>query len=269
MLEFLDGWLAFYLAVGLAVGFFAGMLGIGGGAITVPAVTFALARQGAPGDHLVHVALGTSLAAIIFVSFSSLRAHHAHGAVQWSAVRGMLPGVVLGAAAGTWIARFIPTFPLAVIFALFVFYAATRMLMNTKPRPGAQPHGRLALAGGGFAITALSSLVAVGGAVFTIPFLVRGAMPFHHALGTAAAVGFPLALFGTVGYMINGWGQPGLPAGAIGYVHVPALVCISIGSAVLAPVGARLAHATSVKTLKRVFAFVMYAMAIKLLWGLR
>jgi uncharacterized protein len=267
-MELIDAWLAFYLAIGVAVGFLAGLLGIGGGIIMVPLMTYAFAQKGYAPEHLLHVALGTSMATIIFVSISSMRAQDRLGAVDWGVVKQLTPGLVAGGLVGTWIARYIPTFPLAVFFALFACYGATNMLVGWTPKPGTRRPGAIAMFAGGFFICLISSLVAVGGAAITIPFLVWATIPFRTALGSAAAAGVPLALASTVGYVVNGWNQVGLPPGNLGYVHMPALVGIAIGSALLAPIGARIGHRTPVKTLRRIFAVLMYVIAFRLLWGL-
>jgi uncharacterized membrane protein YfcA len=264
----LDLWLVFYVVIGLTVGFFAGLLGVGGGAIMVPMMTYAFSKQGVPPELVLHVALGTGMATIIFTSLSSLWAHHGHGAVDWHVVRGMAPGLFAGGFAGSGVARFIPTFPLAIIFALFVTYAATQMMLDWKPRPGARLPGMLGLSVAGFFICGFSALVAIGGAALVIPWLMFCAVPFHRALGTAAAVGFPLALASTLGYVANGWTVPGLPSPHLGYVYIPAMVGIAVASVSMAPLGARLAHRVSPKTLRRVFAVVMYVMVVKMIMDL-
>lgn len=266
-MEFLDPWIAYYVLIGIAVGFFAGMLGIGGGAITVPMLVFVFNRKGYPSDVTLHLALGVSIASIIFTSLASLRAHHAHGAVDWRVVRRMTPGLIAGGFFGTWLARYIPPLPLSIIFCVFVYYVATNMLfINWKPRPGGVEAGRVTMFVAGFLICTMGALAAVGGAAMTIPFLVYYGITFHTAIGTAAAVGFPLALSSTIGYVVNGWNAPNLPPGSFGYVYLPALVAMTLGTVAMAPVGARFAHRSSVKTLKRVFAITMYALATKMVF---
>jgi len=180
----------------------------------------------------------------------------------------MTPGLVAGGFFGTWLARYIPTFPLAVIFCAFIFYVATNMLLNWRPKPArVKPSGTVYFVAG-FVICTISALAAVGGAAMTIPFLVSYGSSFHLAVGTAAAVGFPLALSSTIGYIVNGWSVPDLPAGSLGYVYLPALAAITIGTAITAPLGARFAHRSSVTTLKRIFAISMYVVVAKLLHGL-
>lgn len=265
---YLDVWLIAYVALGLVVGFLAGMIGVGGGAMIVPITTAIFAARGFAPEHTLRIALATSMASIIFVSFSSMRAHHRHGAVDWTILKQMTPGLIVGAFFGTWLARYVPTLPLAVFFAAFVFYAGTNMLVGWKPKSRASTPGALGMFIAGFVICAIAAMVAVGGAALVIPFLVWRSVPFHTALGTAAAVGFPISIAASLGYIANGWALPGLPPGNLGYVHLPAVVGIAIGSALLAPIGAKLAHSSSVRTLRFIMAFVLYALAIKLIWGL-
>ena len=180
-------------------------------------------------------------------------------------LRRLLPGIVLGTGLGTLLARHIPTFPLAVIFVVFVLYMASSMLFNWKPKPTRQLPGTAGLLGAGIVIGGCSALAAMGGATLTIPFLVFCNVPFHTAIGTASAVGFPIAVVGTIGYLVNGWGAAGLPAHSLGYIYVPALIGFTLGSMVLASFGARLAHRTSERSLKRIFAVVIGALGLKML----
>jgi uncharacterized protein len=261
----MDQWMLVYVAIGAFIGFFAGMLGMGGGGIQVPLTTMAFAAQGFPREHMLHVALGTAMATVIFTSISSLRAHHRHRAVNWSVLRRMIPGIIVGTGLGTLLARHIPTFPLAVIFVVFVLYMASSMLFNWKAKPTRCLPGPTGLFIAGTVIGLCSALAAMGGATLTIPFLVFCNVPFHMAIGTASAVGFPIAVVGSMGYLVNGWDTAGLPAHSLGYIYVPALLGFTVGSIVLAPVGARLAHRTSERSLKRIFAVVIGALGLKML----
>lgn len=261
----MDQWILVYIAIGAFIGFFAGMLGMGGGGIQVPLTTITFAAQGFPTEHMLHVALGTAMATVIFTSLSSLRAHHRHQAVDWRILYRLLPGVCLGTCLGTLVARHIPTFPLAIIFVCFVLYMASVMLFNWKAKPSRTLPGPLGIFTAGTGIGVCSALAAMGGATLTIPFLVFCNIPFHTAIGTASAVGFPIAVFGTIGYMINGWSTADLPAQSLGYIYLPALIGFTVSSMLLAPVGARLAHRTSERTLKRLFAVVIGALGLKML----
>ena len=234
----------------------------------MPLTTMAFAAQGFPHEHMLHVALGTAMATVIFTSIASLRAHHRHGAVNWGVLRRMIPGIVVGTGLGTLLARHIPTFPLAVIFTVFVLYMASSMLFNWKAKPTRHLPGPVGIFIAGTVIGVCSALAAMGGATLTIPFLVFCNVPFHMAIGTASAVGFPIAVVGSIGYLLNGWAAVGLPAQSVGYIYVPALIAFTVGSVVLAPVGARLAHRTSERALKRIFAVVIGALGLKMLVAL-
>ena len=258
-------WLAAYLLLGAFVGFFAGLLGVGGGAIMVPMLTTLFAAQGFPREHMVHLALGTSMAAIVFTSISSLRTHHAHGAVRWEIVKGIAPGVLLGTFGGSFVASRAPTAPLAVFFACFTAYVAVQMILNKKPKPSRELPGSAGLAAVGGGIGFISSLVAIGGGSLSVPFMTWCNVKMQHAIGTSAAIGLPIAVAGALGYLINGWGTEGLPAWTAGFVYLPALVLVSAVSSLTAPVGARLTHRLPVATLKKVFAGVLILLSAKML----
>ena len=261
-------WWAWYLAVGAFVGFFAGLLGVGGGLVTVPALAMIFSAQHFPADHVLHLALGTSMAAILFTSISSLREHHRHGAVIWTVVRDITPGILIGTALGTVLARQVSTRALAIFFAAFVVFVAVQMMFNLKPKPSRQLPGRLAVAGVGAGIGAVSSLAAIGGGTLTVPFLTWCNVKVHNAIGTSAAVGFPIALGGAVGYIVNGLSVAELPQWSLGFVYVPALAWLVASSMLTAPLGARTAHRLPVPTLKRIFAGVLVLLSAKMLSNL-
>ena len=261
-------WWAWYLAVGAFVGFFAGLLGVGGGLVTVPALAMIFSAQHFPADHVLHLALGTSMAAILFTSISSLREHHRHGAVIWAVVRDITPGILIGTALGTVLARQVSTRALAIFFAAFVVFVAVQMMFNLKPRPSRQLPGRLAVAGVGAGIGAVSSLAAIGGGTLTVPFLTWCNVKVHNAIGTSAAVGFPIALGGAVGYIVNGLSVAELPQWSLGFVYLPALAWLVASSMLTAPLGARTAHRLPVPTLKRIFAGVLVLLSAKMLSNL-
>ena len=262
-------WSLAYVALGLFTGFSAGLLGIGGGLVMVPALTMMFAAQGAfPAAEVLHLALGTSIATILFTSLSSLRAHHQHGAVLWQVVIRITPGILLGTVVGTLLAANVPAKPLALFFTCFVCFIALQMALNFKPKPTRQLPGAGGLFSVGAGIGAISSLVAIGGGAFTVPFLTWCNVRVQHAIGTSAAVGFPIAVGGTLGYIYNGLGHVGLPPGSLGYVFLPALAWLVPPSMLLAPVGARLAHRLPIAALKRIFAGLLVALAAKMLWKL-
>ena len=257
-------WLA-YLAIGALAGFIAGLLGIGGGAVIVPLLVFAFTAQGVPEAHLLHLALATTMATIVFTSVSSARAHHSHGSVDWSMARIMVPGMLVGAFAAALIAGMVPTRPLAIVFTLLIFVAATQVILDLRPKRTRALPGPAGVFAAASLIGAISSILAVGGAFLTIPFLTWCSVPLRRAIGTAAANGFPIAVAGTAAYVLQGWRVPGLPQGTLGYVYLPALVVIAVSSMLTAPAGARLAHRMPVKKLRIVLALILYSLAIRLL----
>ena len=262
-------WYLAYIGLGLFTGFSAGMLGIGGGLLMVPTLTMIYGAQaGFPLAEALHMALGTSMATILFTSLSSLRTHHQHGAVIWKVVRQITPGILLGTLLGTLLASRVPARPLAVFFTAFVCVIALQMILNLKPKPTRQLPEASGIFGVGVIIGSISALVAVGGGAFTVPFLTWCNVRVQKAIGTSAAVGFPVALGGSLGYLYNGWGHAELPPWSLGFVYLPALFWMILPSMLMAPVGARLAHRLPVATLKRIFACLLVALAAKMLWKL-
>ena len=250
------------LLLGLCTGFLAGLLGIGGGMIMVPFMTMILAAKGFSEAHLVKMAVATSLATICFTSLSSVRAHQKRGAVLWPVVLSLAPGLVVGSLLGARVAVALPTQFLTLLFALFVAFSATQMFLNRKPKPTRVLPGKLGMLGVGGLIGGLSSMVGAGGAFVSVPFMTWSNVTIHKAVGTSAALGFPLALAGTLGYIWAGWSLPQMPPGAVGYLYLPGLVLISVASVITAPLGARLAHRIDIAPLKKVFACLLYGIAV-------
>ena len=260
-------WLA-YLALGAFVGFFAGLLGIGGGSLMVPVLVMMFTAQAFPTGEVMHLALGTSMATIFFTSISSVRTHHAHGAVLWPVVLRITPGIIAGTLLGTHVASLVPTKMLALIFTLFICYVSVQMIINLKPQAHRDLPGALGTGLVGAGIGFISCLVAIGGGVLSVPFMTWCNVKMQNAIGTSAAIGFPIALGGALGYIWNGWGASGLPEGSLGFVYLPAVVGVAAVSVLTAPIGARLTHQLPVKTLKRVFAGILLALAGEMMWGL-
>ncbi len=260
----MDWWLG-YLAIGGVMGFLAGLLGIGGGMVMVPLLVFAFTAQTFPPEHLMHLALATAMATIPFTSASSVRAHHARGGVDWAIVRGMLPGLVAGAGLGALVAGLIPSRLLAMVFTAFVLYASVNMLVEAKPNAARRLPGRLGLAATGGVVGLVASFLAAGAAFMTIPFMMWCNVPLKRAIGTAGAIGFPLAVAATLGYVIAGARDSGLPDWSLGYVYLPALGFLIAASMLAAPWGARLAHRLPVRPLRLIFGFVLLALALRML----
>jgi uncharacterized protein len=234
--------------------------------ILVPFLTLILGQRGVPADLAVKMAIATSMATILFTSLSSVRAHHAKGAVRWDIVRGLVPGIVIGGLiAGAGVFALIKGQALALFFALFVGFSATQMLLDKKPRPTRQLPGAAGQAAAGGGIGFVSGLVGAGGGFISVPFMSWCNVPMHNAVATSAALGFPIALANTAGYVVGGWSQPAPLPGSLGFLYLPALAVIALASVLVAPLGARAAHAMNVKQLKRVFALMLYALAAYML----
>lgn len=260
-------WLLYPLA-GAVAGLIAGLLGVGGGIVIVPILVVLFEAQAFPHAHVMQLALGTSLGSIMFTSVSSFRAHHRHGAVDWTIVRRITPGILAGTFGGSWFASRLSTEFLRGFFACFLVYVAVQMLLDMRPKPArglpAKP-GMLAVGGG---IGVVSSLVGIGGGSLSVPFMTWCNVPLRRAIGTSAAIGFPIAAAGTLGYVLSGLSVRDLPAWSAGYVNGPALAGIALLSMLTAPAGARLAHLLPVVWLKRVFAGFLLIVAIRMIAGM-
>jgi uncharacterized membrane protein YfcA len=254
-------------ALGLFTGFLAGVLGIGGGMMTVPFVTYILTERGVSADLAVKMAIATAMASILFISISNVRAQHKRGAIRWDVFKNITPGIVVGCLItsiglfsllkGQW---------LAVLFGLFISYSAINMLIAKKPvatktMPSLAKQGLV-----GVIIGMLSGLVGAGGAFISVPFMTARNIPIHNAIATSAAFGMPLALISTCGFIYTGWGNESLPKGAFGFIFLPALVVLATASSLMAPIGVRVSHRLPMNTLKRGFACMLFAQAIYMLW---
>lgn len=249
------------LLLGLATGFLAGLLGIGGGMLMVPAVTWVLGGKGFPPEYIVKMAVATSLATICFTSITSVRAHHKRGAVMWPVALALAPGILLGSVLGAQIAVALPTRALSILFALFVSFSATQMFLDRKPKPSRTLPGRPGMVAAGSGIGMLSALVGAGGAFVSVPFMQWCNVKIHNAVATSAALGFPIALAGTLSYVWAGRDLPQMPPGSLGYLYLPGLLVIALASMSTAPLGARTAHRMDIRPLKRAFALVLYCLA--------
>jgi uncharacterized membrane protein YfcA len=260
-------WLT-YAALGVFVGFFSGLLGIGGGSMIVPILGLTFVAFGFPAEQVMHLALGTSLAAILLASASGAREHHLHGAVRVDILRGLTPGILAAGLVAGAVVRFAPVPLLKYFFLAFVSYVTIQILFGRRPSKFRPMPGR----GGLFAVGALiggaSGLAGVGGAMISVPFMTAWGVAFHAAIGTSTAISFMVAVAGTLGYAIAGFTDHGMPAWTLGYIYVPALVGISVTSVLVAPWSARLAHRLPVPILKKVFAVFLLALAVKLIASL-
>ncbi len=254
-------------ALGLTTGFLAGLLGIGGGMLMVPFLTYLLGLQQVAPGLAVKMAIATSMATIMFTSISSVRAHHRRGAVRWDLVWRLAPGIVAGGmVASLGVFALLKGSFLALFFGLFVSFSAFQMFVDRKPAPARQMPGAAGQVAAGGVIGFLSGLVGAGGGFVSVPFMTWCNVPIHHAVATSAALGFPIALSNVVGYVVAGQSVQGLPPASFGYVWLPALAVIASCSVLTAPLGARAAHRLPVKLLKRVFASLLMGLAAYMLW---
>ncbi len=257
-----------YLGLGAFAGTVAGLLGVGGGLIIVPVLAIVFAQQGVSAEHLMHLAVGTSLATIVPTSISSVAAHHRRGAVLWEVFRRLLPGIVVGAIAGALLAKFLNTAVLRTTFGVFELLVAAQLALDVKPAPHRDLPGPPAMAAAGTVIGSVSAVLGIGGGTLTVPFLVWCNTEVRKAVATSSACGLPIAVAGGVGFVLTGWGVTGtLPPLSLGFVYLPALLGISVASVLFAPLGARLAHWLAPQILKRVFAFFLAALGIRMLIG--
>ena len=258
---------ALYPLVGAMAGLLAGLFGIGGGLVIVPALNlmFVSIVPQIPADSRMHFAIGTSLSVIVFTSLSSLRAHHRRGAVKWIVFRRLVPGILVGGIAGAVVADASNNRMLQSVFGVLLVLIAVYMLLGHRPSAARNLPDMTGCSVAGFSIGTVSALAGIGGGVMTVPFLVWCATPIRIAVGTAAACTFPVALAGAIGFMVMGAGAAPDSAASIGYVFWPAVAGISVASVFLAPVGARLAHSLPVERLRQGFALLLVIVGLMML----
>lgn len=266
MLEFLPPYLLLYLAVGAGAGLLAGLFGVGGGLIIVPALVIAFTSQGVDQAIIMHLALGTSLATICATAISSVIAHHRRGAVDWPLLMKLLPGIALGAVAGAAIADYTSREILQFIFGIGALLIALWMLFGGVRESSAQRiPGAIGMGIAGAVIGSISALCGIGGGTLTVPFLASRGVIMTRAVATSSACGLPIAAFGATSYAFFGSDAANLPSAAIGFIYIPAAVGIIAMSVLTAPLGARLAHRLPTKTMKRLFALLLIAVALSML----
>ena len=241
------------------------VVGIGGGGVMVPVLTTLFSLQAFPEQHVVHMALATSMTAIVVTALSSLRAHHRHDAVLWPAVHTMAPGIVIGTFAMAFVAARISSRALSIFFVVFMGYVSLQMLVNKQPKPTRQLPNTVGLSLVGLGIGAVSALAAIGGGSLTVPFMTWCNVKLQKAIGTSAAIGLPIALAGTAGYLMSGLAVQQLPDYTIGFIYLPAAISISVASFITAPLGARLTHRLPVTRLRKIFAGLLVVLCLKML----
>jgi uncharacterized membrane protein YfcA len=259
--------LGLYLAFGSLAGILSGLFGIGGGVVIVPFLVWFFSMRGFPPDSVMIMAVATSLATIVVTSVSSVLAHHRLGAVRWNVVFRLAPGILIGSVLGSVIADRLPPHWFKLIFALFLLYVAARLVIGAKTKDGrTRTPGGWVYSSAGIGIGAVSSILGIGGGTLSVPFLVKCRFPIRNAVAISSACGFPIALAGSVTYIVLGWEKPVLPAWSLGYIYLPAFAGIVTSSIPFAPIGAKLAHRLPTRKLRRMFAIVVLIVGVKLLW---
>jgi uncharacterized membrane protein YfcA len=252
-----------YAMTGLLAGFLAGYLGIGGGLLLVPVLSWLFSRDPATAGMAVQMAVATSLATMLFTSLSSILTHHRRGAILWALVRQMIPGLLVGALLGSFIADRIGNDALGNVFGVFALIVGLQMLRRpgrarTRPLPG-----KFIISGTGLGIGTVSSLLGIGGGSLTVPWLLWHGRVVQNAIATAAACGYPIAIAGTLGFAVLG--DTHSSAATLGYVNLQALAGVALFSVLGAPLGATAVHRSSPLVAKRLFAIFLLIVAVKML----
>lgn len=256
-----------YLFIGTVAGFMAGLLGVGGGLIVVPGLLFAFVELGLTDEISLHLALGTSLASIIFTSLASMRTHHQYGYVKWSIVKRIALGVMIGTFLGAQVVSFLPSRPLQWIFILFLLTVAIQTLSDWQPKSHRSlPKPAILMTVGG-GIGFFSSFIGIGGAALSIPFMRTCRVPEREIIGTSSAISFFIAISGALGNMVSGAAHTDLPEWSIGFIYLPALLLIILTSMPMAIVGAKVAHRLPTIVLKKIFAILLVCIAIRIMYS--
>ena len=254
-----------YLCLGGGVGVVAGLLGVGGGLIIVPALLYLFKAQGIAPGVTMHLAIGSSLATVVFTSISSAYAHHRHGAVRWPIVGRMTAGIAIGAILGALIANYLAGEALRRCFGVFEWIVAAQMWFGIRPRPQRALPGTAMMGFTGTIIGAISAILGIGGGTLTVPFLVWCNISLREAVATSAACGLPIALAGAIGFAATGWTNPALPAWSSGYIYWPAVAGVAAASIFTTSLGAWLTHHLPVVVLRRAFAVVLFLIGWRML----
>lgn len=253
------------MLLGSFSGIAAGLFGLGGGLVLVPMLAWLFCLQHFPAQLVMVMAVATSLATIIPTALVSMYSHHCRGVVNWDKAVKLIPGIVLGAGVGAWLADFADGALLRGLFIAYLLYVAVTMIGGVSPVIRLTTRPAWLEFGAGSVIGAMSSLLGIGGGTLTVPFLLGQRLEMIQAVAVSSVCGLPIALVATVSYVVLGWKQAGLPAGSIGYIYFPAFVGIMIMSTLTAPIGVKLAHRLPAKELKRYFAVVLLMMAMKMM----
>jgi uncharacterized membrane protein YfcA len=260
---------AFLLVAGTVAGFIAGLFGVGGGTVTVPVLFYWFLHMKVPADIAMHTAVATSLATIIPTSLASARAHNLKGSLDRDLLKTWMPYIAVGSVFGVTLAAFLSGYALRGVFGGFLILVALYMLLGREGvvlrahLPSLRSQKLFAVFAGG-----ISSVVGVGGGAVSVPYMTLYGIPMQRAIGTASAIGMIIAIPGTLGFILSGWGQVALPPFSLGYVNMLGFMVMLPATILMAPVGAKLAHKLSRQLLRRTFGAFILFVAAKMLWGL-
>ncbi|MGB1263175.1 MAG: sulfite exporter TauE/SafE family protein [Cognaticolwellia sp.] len=252
--------------LGAVVGFFAGLLGIGGGLIIVPVLVYLLPLLGISAELAFPMALATSLASIIFTSSSAAFAHHKNGNIPWALTKQLAIVVAIGAVLGAVIAGLLSLKALTILFASAVLVLAIYMFLSIKVERSVALPGRGILRIVGLITGMLASLMGIAGGAILVPILMYWSLSIRQAIGVATASGVIVALFGALGYVVIGFGNSELPPWSLGYIYLPALLGIILTSSLFAPLGVKAGAKLPLRYLKKGFAVFLMLVAIKMIW---
>lgn len=255
-----------YLLLGMFSGILAGLFGIGGGIIIIP-VFFSIFKNivGVPDEALAHTVLGSSLGVIVFSSLASTYSHNKREAVIWEILKLIAPSICVGASLGALTASFISSSNLQVLVALFLVLISIQMIFEFPP-PSQNPKTNVVgpvVVGSG--IGWLSGIFGIGGGVFSVPYFYHRGLQMTQAIGSSAACGIPIAISGSISYMVVGSDIENLPEYSLGYVYLPSVIIVGLASAWSAIVGVRAAHRIKQKKLRLAFALLLMIMGLNLL----
>ena len=254
------------VGAGLIAGFLAGLLGIGGGIITIPVLFVLFGEIGTPIEWRMHAAIATSLAIIIATNISSVLAHNKKDGVDWELVKGWWLAVVLGAFLGSFFAKTLKTQELVYFFATLAAFLAAKMLLpfdswklGKRLPSGIYRYLNPSLIG------FFSSVMGIGGGSFSVPYMTLYSVPIHRAVGTASLIGLFISISGGIGYLVGGLSVEGLPEGSIGFIHLPSALAVSLAAVLTAPVGAKVAHRMPRALLSIVFGLFLIVATVRLI----
>lgn len=252
---------------GILSGLVSGLLGVGGGILIVPFLAWVFTHHGMPAETIMQTAVATSLTTIIVTASSAVLAQHRRGAIDWTIVKTLTPGIAIGAWFGADLAHFLSSEVLAFVFGLFLLINGSRMMINTKPKSHRQLPSPFSLGIVGAVIGSLSTLLGIGGGSITVPYMAWNNIDMKRAVALGSACGLPIAIFGALSFIVIGFQATNLPAGNIGYINIPAFIGISLTSLFAATLGVHLAHALPTKILKKAFGIIPIIVGIKMLLG--